>query len=85
MRQHRDTPRRLTTNGDAEALNRLGGGGRSLDIEEPHLEDEHGVGREDARHSADLEEHTLKILAYDDLSLILPPVLDKLPRRPHVR
>jgi hypothetical protein len=85
MRQHRDTPRRLTTNGDAEALNRLGGGGRSLDIEEPHLEDEHGVGREDARHSADLEEHTLKILAYDDLSLTLPRVLDKLPRRPHVR
>jgi hypothetical protein len=55
-----------------------------LDTEEPQLEDEYGVGREDARHSADLEEHTPKILPHDDPSLTLPPVLDKLPGCPHV-
>src|SRR2546430_1324283 len=45
-----DTPRRLTTTDEAEALDWLRCRGRTLDIEEFHLQDEHGVGRDDARY-----------------------------------
>jgi hypothetical protein len=51
MFQRRNTPRRIMTIGDAEVLNRLRCRGRSLDIQDFHLKDHHGMWGHNAWHA----------------------------------